>query len=106
MTKFWVYVLFASCALMLAFTSSNQHGSRDWIVGIWSLFGCFPWWLLLPLISSDPNGQITLGHVTAMTILNALLLYAMCRSKIQKVGLLQYIGFQLGRCASRLRKWN
>ena len=106
MTKFWLYVFFASGAVFLAFTSPSHSESRAWIVGLWGVFGCFPWLFFLPLISADPNGQITLAHITAMSTLNALLLYAMCRAKLQNIGFLRYVGYQLGRCASSVRKWH
>ena len=108
MKKFWGYVFFASGAIVLAATSPSQSESRAWIVGLWAIFGCFPWSFLLPIvllpfIPSIPNAQFTLVHITAMSTLNALLLYAMCQAKLQNMGLLRYIGYQFGRCASRLR---
>lgn len=107
MTKFWLYVGLASLALLWAFSYPSHSDSRGWIMGIWWLIGCFPWWLVLPLlIDVTPDTQLTLSLVSAMSSVNALAIFCMCRARMQQVSVLQYMGYQLGRCVSYFGKWH
>jgi len=102
MTKFWVYVFFASCALILAFASSNQYGSRDWVIGIWGLIGCFPWWLVLAFVA--PNADFTLTNISVFSVLNAVLIYWLCKAQQRQGAVLMNMAFLLGRLFARVRK--
>lgn len=104
MKIFWIYVTFATLAIWSAATSENPSESYNWSVGLLGLVGCFPWSFLLGLVGLIPNGQFTLTNVSAMSAINALLIYSICRSKQRQIGWLYYISLCFGGFMAKFRK--